>query len=64
MMRGSAMHRVLIALGFALTLASCGEDPGPRQASTPSTASPSSSPSTSEMRWIAVIDVEIGRAHV
>jgi len=46
------MHAVLIALGFALTLASCGEDPGPRQTSTPS-----ASPSASEMRWIAVIDV-------
>lgn len=46
------MHAVLIALGFALTLASCGEDPGPRQTSTPS-----ASPSASEMKWIAVIDV-------
>jgi hypothetical protein len=51
------MHRMLIALGLALTLSSCGEDPGPRQTSTPSAASPSASPSTSETRWIAVIDV-------
>jgi hypothetical protein len=51
------MHRMLIALGLALMLASCGEDPGPRQTSTPSAASPSASPSTSETRWIAVIDV-------
>jgi hypothetical protein len=48
---------MLIALGFALTLTSCGEDPGLRQTSSPSAASPSASPSTSEMRWIAVIDV-------
>jgi hypothetical protein len=51
------MHTTLIALGFALTLASCGEDPDPGQTSTPSAASPSASPSTSETRWIAVIDV-------
>jgi hypothetical protein len=50
------MHTMLITLGLALTLASCGEDPGPGQTPTPS-ASPSASPSTSEMRWIAVIDV-------
>jgi len=51
------MHAVLIALGFALTLASCGEDSGPTQTSTPMASSPSASPSASEMRWIAVIDV-------
>jgi hypothetical protein len=51
------MHTMLIALGFALTLASCGEDPGPGQTSTSSVVSPSASPSTSELRWIAVIDV-------
>lgn len=50
------MHAVLIALGFALTLASCG-DPGPKQTFTPTASSPSASPSASEMRWIAVIDV-------
>jgi hypothetical protein len=49
------MHRMLIALGLALMLASCGEDPGPRQTSTPSAASPSASPSTSETTWISVI---------
>ena len=57
MTRGPATHTVLIALGVALTLASCGEDPDPGQTSTPSAASPSASPSTSEARWIAVIDV-------
>jgi hypothetical protein len=57
MTRGSAMHAVLIALGFALTMASCGEDPGPEQTSTPTASSPSTSPSASETRWIAVIDV-------
>jgi hypothetical protein len=57
MTRGSVRHTVLIALGFALTLASCGEGPGPRQTSTPSAASPSASPSTSEIRCLAVIDV-------
>jgi len=51
------MHAVLIALGFALTLAYCGEDSGPTQTSTPLASSPSASPSASEMRWIAVIDV-------
>lgn len=51
------MHAVLIALCFALTLASCGEDPGPTQTSTPTASSPSASPSASEMRWIAIIDV-------
>ena len=51
------MHAVLIALGFALTLASCGEDSGPTQTSTPMASSPSASPSASEMKWIAVIDV-------
>ena len=51
------MHAVLIALGFALTLASCGEDPGPGKTSAPTTSSPSASPSASESRWIAVIDV-------
>jgi len=51
------MRTVLIALGFALTLASCGEDPGPTQTSTPTASSPSASPSASEMRWIGVIDV-------
>lgn len=51
------MHAVLIALGVALTLASCGEDPGPRQTSTPTASSTSASPSASEARWIAVIDV-------
>lgn len=51
------MHTMLIALGFALTLSSCGEDPDPAQTSTPSATSPSASPSTSETRWIAVIDV-------
>jgi hypothetical protein len=48
---------MLIALGLALTLASCGEDPGPGQTSAPSAPSPSASSSTSEMRWIAVIDM-------
>ena len=51
------MRAVLIALCLALTLASCGEDPGPTQTSTPTASSPSASPSASEMRWIAVIDV-------
>lgn len=51
------MHAVLIALGVALTLASCGEDPGPRQTSTPTVSSTAASPSASETRWIAVIDV-------
>lgn len=51
------MQKVLIAVAFTLTLASCGEDLGPGQASPPSAFSPSASPSTSEMRWIAVIDV-------
>ena len=51
------MHTMLIALGLALTLASCGEDPGTGQTSTPSAPSPSASPSTSGMRWIAVVDV-------
>jgi hypothetical protein len=51
------MHAVLIALGLALTLASCGEDPGPTQTSTPMASSPSAFPSASEMTWIAVIDV-------
>jgi len=51
------MHAVVIALGFALTLASCSEDPGSEQTSTPTASSPSASPSASEMRWIAVIDV-------
>jgi hypothetical protein len=53
----SSMHAVLIALGFALTLASCGEDPGSEQTSTPTASSPSPSPSASETRWIAVVDV-------
>jgi hypothetical protein len=57
MTRGSAMRAVLIALGFALTLASCGEDPGPGQTATPTASSPSAPPSASETRWIAVIDV-------
>lgn len=51
------MHAVLIALGVALTLASCGEDPGPRQTSTPTASSTAASPGASETRWIAVIDV-------
>lgn len=46
------MRKVVTALGFALILASCGEDPRPGQ-----TSSPSGTRSTSEMRWIAVIDV-------
>jgi hypothetical protein len=51
------MRKLLTALGFALTLAACGQDPGPGQASTPSAASPSAPSSLSEMKWIAVIDV-------
>jgi hypothetical protein len=51
------MHAVLIALGVALTLASCGEDPGPSQTSTPTASSTSASPSASEATWIAVIDM-------
>ena len=51
------MRAVLIALCLALTLASCGEDPGPTHTSTPTASSRSASPSGSEMRWIAVIDV-------
>jgi hypothetical protein len=50
------MHAVLIALGAALTLASCSDDPGNRQTSTPTASSPSASPSA-ETRWIAVIDM-------
>jgi putative VirB-like lipoprotein len=61
-MRGPEMRKVLIAFGFALTLAGCADDPGPRQASTPSAATPSVSrtsatPADSGQRWIAVIDV-------
>jgi hypothetical protein len=51
------MRAVLIALGFALTVASCGEDPRSVRTSTPTASSPSAPPSASEMRWIAVIDV-------
>jgi hypothetical protein len=50
--RGSELRKLLIGLGFALTLAGCGDVPVPGPAATPSV-----SPSTSEMRWIAVIDV-------
>lgn len=51
------MYAVLIALGIALTPTSCGEDPAPRQTSTPTASSPSDSPSASVTTWIAVIDV-------
>jgi hypothetical protein len=51
------MHAGLIALAIALTLASCGEDPGPRQTSTPPAPSLSASAGATAMRWIAVIDV-------
>lgn len=58
------MRKVLIAFGFALTLAGCGDDPEPPQASSPSAATPSvSRPSAThpayEERWIAVIDVAL-----
>jgi hypothetical protein len=60
-MRGPEMRKVLIAVGFALTLAGCGEDPEPPRASTPSAATPSASPSVpplaNEERWIAVVEV-------
>lgn len=51
------MRKLLIALGFALTLAGCGDDLVPGPVASPSGLSPSASPSRSEMRWIAVIDV-------
>ena len=56
------MRKVLIALGFALTLAGCGDDPEPRQApspsaATPSVSRPSATPPAYEERWIAIIDV-------
>jgi hypothetical protein len=61
-MRGPEMRKALIAFGFALMLTGCGDDPEPRQASTPSPATPSvsppsASPSAYQERWIAVIDV-------
>jgi hypothetical protein len=61
-MRGPEMRKVLIAFGLALTLAGCADDPGPGEASTPSTPTPSvprpsATPSDHEERWIAVIDV-------
>jgi formylmethanofuran:tetrahydromethanopterin formyltransferase len=60
-MRGSEMYKVLIAYWCALTLAGCADDPGPREASTPSAPTPFvSRPSATpdhEERWIAVIDV-------
>ena len=56
------MRKILIAVGFALTLAGCGDDPEPGRAltpsaSTPSVSPPSGSPSPDQERWIAVIDV-------
>jgi hypothetical protein len=51
------MRKLLTALGFALTLVTCSEDPGSEQTSSPSAPSPSVSAGASEMRWIAVIDV-------
>jgi putative VirB-like lipoprotein len=56
------MRKVLIAFGFALTLAGCGDDPEPQEASSPPAATPSvSRPSAThlayEEMWIAVIDV-------
>ena len=56
------MRTVLIAIGVALALGSCGEDPEPGRASNASTAAPTVSPSTPtpsafEERWIAVIRV-------
>lgn len=51
------MRKLLTALGFVLTLATCSEDPGAGKTSPPSASSPSVSPSASVMRWIAVIDV-------
>jgi hypothetical protein len=61
-MRGRKMRKVLIAVGVALTLAGCGDDPDPGQGSTPSAATPSvsgssASPPADEERWIAVVDV-------
>jgi hypothetical protein len=56
------MRKALIAFGFALTLAGCGDDLEPPQSSSPSAGTPSvSRPSATrpayEERWIAVIDV-------
>jgi hypothetical protein len=60
--RGPETRKVLIAFLFALTLAGCGDDPEPRQASTPSAATqsvsrPSASHAAYQEKWIAVIDV-------
>ena len=51
------MRKVLIAFCLALTLVACGDGPGPGEAATPSASQTSASPNTSEVRWIAVIDV-------
>jgi hypothetical protein len=56
------MRTVLIAVGLALALAGCGDDPEPAITSTESAVTPSVSPSSAtpsafEERWIAVIDV-------
>jgi hypothetical protein len=59
---GVEVRNVLIAIGVALALGSCSEDPEPGGASSASTTAPPVSPSTStpsavEERWIAVIRV-------
>jgi hypothetical protein len=59
---GPEVRNVLIAIGVALALASCGEDPEPGGASSTSAATPSVSPASPtppayEERWIAVIRV-------
>jgi hypothetical protein len=51
------MRKVLIAFGFALTLAGCGDDPETPQASPPPSVSRPSTRPAYEERWIAVIDV-------
>jgi hypothetical protein len=59
---GIEVRNVLIAIGVALALGSCSEDPEPGGASSASTAAPTVSPSTPtpsafEERWIAVVRV-------
>ncbi len=54
MTRRLAIRAAMIALGFVLTMAACGDDQKPRQAVTPTASS-----GGLQMRWIAVIDVAL-----
>ena len=62
MMGGTELRTTLIAIGCALTLAACADDPRSAPTSTTPSAttsdpSPSATPAAAEERWIAVIDV-------